>query len=212
MCTTPLGAAVVPSEEHSRHVAAASLGDLGVDEAGIAFRLQQVFVGAKLRLAIMAQSTRIVVIDPCERRAARQDFEQLVDLLLVLGERHGDLGVLDWKHHLFGHRVLIKRHGHGAQALHRAHRRVKPWTVVAHQRDVRAAPQTVGVQAGGERAHFVGKALPRPRLPDAEILLADGRPATTHLGVMHEQLGNVSSVPIAMAPPTPKPSDSCIKT
>jgi methylase of polypeptide subunit release factors len=60
----------------------------------------------------MAQPARIVVVDALQHRAARQDLEQLVDLLLVLGERERDLRVLDREHHFVGDRVLVERHRH----------------------------------------------------------------------------------------------------
>ena len=69
----------------------------------------------------------------------REDLEQLVHLLLVLGHGKADIGILDGEGHLGGHRILVKRHGNRAQALRRAHRGVEAWPVVANDREVVAA-------------------------------------------------------------------------
>src|SRR3546814_9839996 len=48
--------------------------------------LQKIGVADQLRLPVVAQAAVLVVDDAAPRRAERQAREQLVDLLLVLGE------------------------------------------------------------------------------------------------------------------------------
>src|SRR3546814_11050670 len=51
-----------------------------------------------------------------------------------------------------------------------------------------AAPDTEGQESGGEGAHLCGHLAPAIGLPDAEVLLADGRAIRTRLAVVLQQL------------------------
>src|SRR5437588_779302 len=129
------------SEEQRRDIAARALRDARFDACAVARKRiascrQQLVVAAQQGLRIVTHAARIVEIDAPQVRALGKDLEELVDLLLVLGEGEGDLGVLDGKRHLGRNRILVQRHRNRAQALHRGHGRVQPWPVVAHQRDV----------------------------------------------------------------------------
>jgi hypothetical protein len=108
-------------------------------------------------------------------RHLRPRFEHLVDLLLILDDGIGDFGVIQDVDEFGRRRVLVHRHGNPAQRLRGDHRPVQPGTVVADDREVHAAPETLRRQPAGERAHFVGDLRPAPGLPDAEILLAGRR-------------------------------------
>ena len=68
----------------------------------------------------MAQPARVGEDHRLEPRAALLDRDQLVDLLLVLGDREPHLGVVEDIGHLVGDRVLVDRHRHAAQRLGRA--------------------------------------------------------------------------------------------
>ncbi len=50
-----------------------------------------------------------------------------------------------------------------------------------------AALEPVLGEAAGQSERFIGEALPGPRLPDAQILLADGRARAPHLRVMQQE-------------------------
>ena len=182
------------SKKERRGITARALGDLAFQErrialVGLAAALEQAVIAREPRLLVMAQAARIVVIDVLEGRTLRQDFEQLVDLLLVLGERVPDLGVADRKGHLRRHRVLIQRDRDRAEALGGSDRRIDTRAVRAHQRHALSARNSVLGERAREVARLLRELLPRPRLPDAEILLADRRPLGPHSRVMHEQLG-----------------------
>jgi len=180
-------------EKHRGRVGTRTLGDLGVEKRRIApgrgpANLDQPVAAHQLRLRIVAQAARLVVVDVRERRALRQDLEQLVHLLLVLRDGMRDRRVLDRERHFGRHRVLVERHRDAAQALRSAHRGIDARPVVADQGQVVAALEALRGQAAGERAHFVGEARPAPGLPDTQILLANRRPPGAHARVVHQQL------------------------
>ena len=145
--TTPLAGPVVP-EVKNRKAASWPAAARGLGLRGIALRsgefpalLQERVVAHKLGPVIVAHAPVLVVDDAANRRASGQDLEQLVDLLLVLGEDVGDLGALNRSRHLVGRRILVKRHGDGAQPVRRTHRGIEAWPVVTHEGDMRAALQ-----------------------------------------------------------------------
>ncbi len=180
-------------EEHRRGVGRVALGDFGLEVGRVAAEgfeaeLGQLVAAHELRLRVVAQAARLVEVDALQRRALRQDLQQLVDLLLVLCQRVRDPGVVDRKRHLGRHRILVQGHRNAAQALGRAHGRIDARPVGAHQREMVAALEPVRGETAGERAHFVGEAVPAPGLPDAEILLANRGTLRPHLGVVQQQL------------------------
>src|SRR3546814_7955843 len=65
---------------------------------------------------------------------------------------------------------------------------VKARAVVADDSHLVAAPDTEGQESGGEVAHLCGHLAPAIGLPDAEVLLADGRAIRTRLAVVLQQL------------------------
>jgi hypothetical protein len=88
---------------------------------------------------------------------------------------------------LLGDRVLVERDGDAAQRLRGGHRPVEPGPVVADDREVHPALEAERGEAAGERAHFLADLRPAPRLPDAEILLANRRMTAAHTGVMLQE-------------------------
>ena len=109
----------------------------------------------------MPHAARVGKDDFFEARAALFDCQQLVDLLLVLGDRKAHLGVIEDEGHLLGDRVLIDRHRHAAQSLCRGDRPIEPRPVVADDRELVAAAEPDGRQTAGER--FDLGRLPAPR-------------------------------------------------
>ena len=176
--------------EHHRHVVGAALRDLRLVPAGI----RAVELAADLlqprearHALVVAQAARIVVVDVLERGDLRHGLQHLVDLLLVLDDRVGDLRVVQHEHEVRGGRVLVHRHRDAAQRLRRAHRPVQARPVVADDRQVHAAPEALRGESARERAHLVGHLAPRPRLPDAEVLLPRGRMVRAHLRLMQQE-------------------------
>jgi hypothetical protein len=121
---------------------------------------------------VVAQAPRIVVADVLQARHLGRRFEHLVDLLLVLDDGVDDLGVVEHIGEFRRRSVLVHRHRDAAQRLRRRHRPIEARPVVADDRQVHSTPEAERGEAARERAHLRGDLTPRPRLPDAEILLA----------------------------------------
>src|SRR5262249_18353565 len=111
----------------------------------------------------------------------------LVDLLLVLGDREADIGVLEDEAQLRRHGILVERHRDASEHLSGHHRPVQPRAVVSHDRETVAAPETLDRQAAGERADFIERLRPGPGLPDPQILLADSRTIGTDFRLVQHQ-------------------------
>ena len=108
-------------EEQRGDVGGLRLGDLGLEEAGMllvpgaAGRDQRV-ERREAGLAVVAQSSRVVVPDARDPRARGAHLDHLVDLLLVLDDRESDLGIAR-----SGTRTRSRRHpGRAAPASRRA--------------------------------------------------------------------------------------------
>jgi hypothetical protein len=137
----------------------------------------------------VAQPPRVVEPDVREAGNLAAHVEQLVHLLLVLGDGVGDTGVADGKDELARDRVLVERHRDGAQRLRRKHRRIEPGPVFADDDEVTAGPEAGVGQAVGHRLDHCGEVAPGRRLPDAELLLAQRRGVGSRAGVLEEQSG-----------------------
>ena len=136
----------------------------------------------------MAQASRLVVPDVLQLRALGQDLEQLVGLFLVLDDGERDLRVLEDVDHLLGDRVFVERHRDRPERLRRDDRPVEARSVGADDGDVRAAREARLCEAAREPLDLVAHLAPRPRLPDAEVLLADGGTLAAHARVLEQQL------------------------
>ena len=133
--------------------------------------LQEGVVTDKLRPVVVAHAPVLVVDDAANRWAPGQDFEQFIDLFLVLGEDVADFRALNRRRHLIGRRVLIERHRDGTQPVRRTHRCVEARPIVAHERNVRPALHTARRQCGRQRGCLVSQFAPRHGAPDAALFL-----------------------------------------
>ena len=178
--------------EHDGVVRAAALGDLGRNrvrrrrqQAGAAF----LHLGVGRQPLVVPHPARVDIHHDAKRGHLLLDREQLVDLLLVLGQGKARAAMLDDVGQLLGDRVLVDRHRHAAQRLRRAHRPVEPGPVVAdHDQPVAAAEAEVG-QARGQQTDLLGDMAPVIGLPDAVFLLAVGGLAGTLQGKLRQKLG-----------------------
>ena len=125
-------------------------------------------------LVIVPHTARVVIYNRPQGGEMVLLGQDLVDLLLILRHDECDFGVVQNEAHLLRDRVLIDRHGNGAEALRGAHGEIEPRPVVADDGDLLSALQAERFQAGGELAHRIAEVGPGPRLPDAEVLLPDG--------------------------------------
>ena len=138
-------------------------------------------------LIVVAHPARVVVDDVFEPGRLIPDFQQLVDLFLILHRREAHGGILEDEQHFRRHRILIERHRHASQALRRAHHHVQMRAVVADDGEVVAALETQRRQAARQGTHPFGDLGPSPDLPDAEIFLADGGRVAPRPGVVKQQ-------------------------
>ena len=178
--------------EHDGVVRAPPLRDLG--QHPVRRRCQQ--LGAALlhrvvgqQALVISQAARVVVDDDGERRHPLPDLEELVDLLLVLGQGETRTGMLDDVGKLVGHRILVDRHRHAAQRLRRAHRPIEPGPVVADHDQPVAAPEAEIGQARRQQANLRCDMGPVIGLPDAVFLLTVGRPVGAAAGALRQKLG-----------------------
>ena len=163
-----------------RDVVRRALLDLALEDGRVlrrALAAERLDVGERLEPLVLVRehAARVVVDDPAQRGQLVAKREHLVDLLLVLGDDHRHLGVVPDERQLLGDRVLVHGHRHAAQALRGHLRRVEARAVVADDRELVAALEAERGEPEREVAHVVVIVAPRPRLPDAAILLAHGR-------------------------------------
>jgi hypothetical protein len=123
----------------------------------------------------MTQPSRVVVPDPGDPRAGGAHLDHLVDLLLVLDDGEGDVGIADREHVLGRGGILVERHRNRAERLCGQHRRVEPRPVLADHHQVLAALQPGFGEAAGQAPDERRELAPGERLPDAEVLLAQRR-------------------------------------
>ena len=178
-----------------------------IGERGASFRhdrLERVQAG----LVIVGEAARLVVEQMAKPRQPVADREDLVDLLLVLGDDDAGLGMIEHRGDLVRHRIGVDGDGNGADHLRRRDRPVELRAVRADDGDGVAAIEAEGDQSDGDGARLVVDLRPGPRLPEAEILVAEGGTGASHGGMRPQQLGErVVRVPSrARRPQTVPPS------
>jgi hypothetical protein len=134
-----------------------------------------ILVGLEPLLLGPAQAARVVVDHEAQREQLALESDDLVDLLLVLGHDHADLGVVPDVGELLGDGVLVDGNGHAAQALGGDLGPVQARPVVADHGEPVAAGEPERGQTQGEIPHLLLILTPRPGLPDSAVLLTDGR-------------------------------------
>src|SRR2546426_15877 len=107
-------------------------------------------------------------------------------LLLVFDHRIGDLGVVEHVDEFRSRCVLVQRYRHPAQRLRGGDRPIQPRPIVADDREMHAATESLRGEAAGERAHFGGDLCPGPCLPDAEVLFAGRRTSAPFGRMLHQ--------------------------
>ena len=161
-------------------VAAVRLAELATHRLHVGERLQPVVL-------VVQHSARIVVDHVAERRELVAERHHLVDLLLVLGHDHRDIGVIPDEGQLLGDGVLVDGHRRAAQALRGHLRPVQTRPIVADDRQAVFPFEPEGGQPQREVADLGVILRPRARLPDPTILLADRGAPRQLLGVAPQQ-------------------------
>ena len=128
------------------------------------------------RIGEAAQALHVEHDDLLQGRAARTARQDLVELLLVLGEDHLGRGIVD---QVFDLRRGVGRIDAGGDAAgaQDAHVGIDPFRHgVGDDRGDVAGPEAAGMQAVGDVLGDLQPLAPTGRLPDAEFLFADRRP------------------------------------
>jgi hypothetical protein len=112
-----------------------------------------------------------------------------IDLLLIFDRGKARVGVRKHEGKFVGYRVGVDGHRNCAQHLRGHHRPIKPRPVAADDGNGLPASDAKIVQADGIGTHDVEHFVPRPGLPDAEILVPHGRASPIKLGIPDQQLG-----------------------
>ncbi len=154
---------------------------------------------------VLLQPARIIEVDEFHRRNLRRSLDELVHLLLILGDHVDDRRVVEHIGEFRRLRVLVHRNRNAAQRLRRRDRPIETRAIVADDRQVHPALEALRCKPASERAHLLGDLAPGPGLPDAEILLPHGRSLAAHVCVVQQAprkaIGH-SSRPSQTAAPT----------
>src|SRR5579883_662811 len=142
------------------------------------------------RLAIVTHALRVVVDHPFDAGQFILERENLIDLLLILGQHKARFRMLDNVLDLTRDRVLIERHGHAAERLRRDEPPVQLWAVIADDRELVATLETERGKTKGHRSDVVVARRPGVRLPDTKLFFADRSLVPMLTGVVQKQLGN----------------------
>ena len=138
---------------------------------------------------VVRKAALLVVENARQQRQSIGDGQDLVDLLLVLGDDQRGFGMAEHIGHLVGHRVGIDRQRNGAEHLRRGDRPVEPRPVGADNGDLVAMRQPEPREPLRQRAGLGVDLRPGPGPPDAEVLVAERRTIRAHAGVLAQQLG-----------------------
>ena len=139
------------------------------------------------RMIVFPKPPRIEVDHVFELVQAVLHLDHLVDLFLILDDDEACTAMIEDICHLFGCRVLVKRHGDRTHGLRRDHRPIQLRTVAADDGDEIAFVDAKVYQPKREVIHFALNVLPRPGLPDAEFLFAERGLVRELLGVALQQ-------------------------
>jgi len=138
---------------------------------------------------VVAETARVVVNDVPQRWRVLAQFQQLVDLLLVLGQRKARLRLAGEMEHLLGRGVRVDRHRIALERAGGQHAQVQANPVVAEHQHRVPGGETQLLETGRDGKHLVEHLLPGEFLPDAERLLAHGDLAPMAAGVDGQQPG-----------------------
>ena len=140
-------------------------------------------------VVVVLEAARLVVNDLLKLWHAIGYGDDFIDLLLILDHPERHFGMRQNVGHFVGDRVGIDRHRHGAERLAGAHRPIEPRAIAADNRELVPAFEPKLGKADREGADLLKHLRPRPRLPDAEILVAHGGTRPQRRSIMDKELG-----------------------
>ena len=109
----------------------------------------------------MVEAARVVVNDVPQRWRVLAQFQQLVDLLLVLGQREARLRFAGEMEHLLGRGVGVYRHRIALERAGGQHAEVQANAVVAEHQHRVSGGETQLLETGRDGQHLVEHLLPR---------------------------------------------------
>ena len=180
------GSEPLPASISRSRLAAAA----GSASAGAAFR-RDCGERRQAGLVIVGQAPRLGVQKAREPRQAVANGEDLVDLLLILGDDDRNLGVIEHRGDFVRDRIGVNGNRNGADHLRRRYRPVEPRPVGADDGDGLAALKPEPDQALRDGAGLLVDFSPSPGLPEAEILQAESgaTPALRRMGAQELREG-----------------------
>ena len=104
---------------------------------------------------VVAHAARVIVDDELQRRRLAAKLEQLVDLLLVFGQRESRLCLAGEVLHFVGIRVRVHRHRVALQRGGGEHAQVQPHAVVAQHEHRVALGEATLFQPCGDLQHLL---------------------------------------------------------
>ena len=137
----------------------------------------------------MSKPTGVVVDNASQRGALITYLKHFVDLFLIFNDRNAHRGILQYVHHLLGDRVLIQRDRHPAQRLGRHHAHIQLRPVLTNHGDMITLFDPKRRQATSKFLDPVVYLLPSQRLPDAQVLLAQGWSMAANTCVLNQEGG-----------------------
>jgi len=140
------------------------------------------------RVAVVTEPLGVLVDHPLDLLETPLEIQDLVDLLLVLGEDDLRVGVIDDVLDLPGDGVLVDGHGDSAHRLGGHHGGVHLRTVVAQKGQLVVATEAQAHQAEGDGADVREVVRPAPLLPDALLLFPKRRRTRMLSGVLEQEL------------------------
>ncbi len=150
-------------------------------------QLLQRFPGHKQRIAVMTQSTRVVINHMRQRMHLLAYLEHFVNLFLVFGHDNSYAGVLQHIDHLLSHRILIHGHRNGADCLLGHHGHIQARPVLTHNCNMLAGLHTEMQITIGDALHLRRHLCPGIGLPDTQVFFPERRPAAPDRCMMLQQ-------------------------
>ena len=140
-------------------------------------------------IVVLAQAAGVAVDDVFDAGTALGQLQDLVDLLLILGDDDAGPGVVDEVGDLLVEGILIEAEDHGAKGVGRDLATDPRRAVIADEADDIATGDAEVVQAKGHAPHLILIAGPGDFAPDAEFLLPQRHALRPVGGVVGEKLG-----------------------
>jgi hypothetical protein len=151
------------------------IGDLCVGERLLSGG-DHVFERMEARIGIFGKAAFLVIEDMSEARQALGDGKELVDLLLIQDDSHGDVGLAEDGGEFIGDGVGIDGRRRRAKRLRGGDRPIETRPIGADNGDALAFREAEEAQPLRQRAHLAIGFGPAPAAPDSKVLVPESWP------------------------------------